>query len=115
MNWHGQKRSNATHRSTTDPDARLARKSEGEAAVPAYTVNGVMENRHRLLVGIGVERAEGSQAERQGAQGLLTRAKRKLKLKPDSLGGDKGFFEQKFIRSLFRRRIQPHEIGRAHV
>src|SRR3990167_8091990 len=61
VNWHGQKRSNATHRSTTDPDARLARKSEGEAAVPAYTVNGVMENRHRLLVGIGVERAEGSQ------------------------------------------------------
>lgn len=108
VNWRGQKRSNATHRSTTDPDARLARKSEGEGAVPAYTVNGVMENRHRLLVGIGVERAEGPQAERQGAMGLVARAKRKLKLKPDSVGGDKGFFEQVFIRGLLRRRIQPH-------
>lgn len=109
VNWHGQKRSNATHRSTTDPDARLARKSKGEGAVPAYTVNGVvMENRHRLLVGIGVERAEGPQAERQGATGLVDRAKRKLKLKPNSVGGDKGFFEQKFIRGMFRRRIQPH-------
>lgn len=108
VNWCGHKRSNATHRSTTDPDARLARKSAGEGAVPAYTVNGVMENRHRLLVGIGVERAEGPQAERRGALELLTRAKRKLELKPTSLGGDKGFFEQTFLRSLFRRRIEPH-------
>jgi len=108
VNWRGQKRSNATHRSTTDPDARLARKSSGEGAAPAYTVNGVMENRHRLLVGIGVERAEGPQAERQGAMGLVARAKRKLKLRPASVGGDKGFFEQTFIRGLLRRRIQPH-------
>lgn len=108
VNWRGQKRSNATHRSTTDPDARLARKSSGEGAVPAYTVNGVMENRHRLLVGIGVERAEGPQAERQGVLGLLSRAKRRLKLKPATVGGDKGFFERQFIRGLFRRRIEPH-------
>ncbi len=94
VNWRGQKRSNATHRSTTDPDARLARKSSNEGAIPAYTVNGVMENRHRLLVGIGVEQAEGPHAEREGSLRLLTRAKRRLKLKPSTVGGDKGFFER---------------------
>lgn len=108
VSWRGQKRSNATHRSTTDPDARLARKSSNEGAIPAYTVNGVMENRHRLLVGIGVERAEGPQAERAGSLRLVDRAKRRLKLKPATVGGDKGFFEHQFLRALFRRRIAPH-------
>ncbi|OGR53528.1 MAG: hypothetical protein A2049_02045 [Elusimicrobia bacterium GWA2_62_23] len=92
VDFKGEKRSNATHRSTTDPDARIATKSGKEAVVPAYTVNGVMENRNRILVGIGVETFRGAISERDGALNLLDRARKRLKLKPQSLGADKGYF-----------------------
>lgn len=108
VNFKGEKRSNATHRSTTDPDARIATKSGKETAVPAYTVNGVMENRNRILVGIGVETFRGPLSERDGAINLLDRARKKLKLKPKSLGADKGYFEGKFIGGLLDRKVEPH-------
>ena len=108
VDWRGKTRSNKTHRSTTDPDCRLATKSARETPVPAYTVNGAMENRSRILVGINVESPQGTAAERNGVLKLLDRAKRRLKIKPKTLGGDKGFFEKKFIRSLIKRKIEPH-------
>lgn len=108
VDFKGEKRSNATHRSTTDPDARIATKSAKETAVPAYTVNGVMENRNRILVGIGVETFRGPLSERDGALNLLDRARRKLKLTPKSLGADKGYFEGKFIGGLLARKVEPH-------
>ena len=108
VDWKGEPRSNKTHRSTTDPDCRLATKSSKETAIPAYTVNGVMENRNRILIGIGVETPQGLTAERQGVLKLIDRAKKRLKIKPKSIGGDKGFFEKKFIRSLIKRKIEPH-------
>lgn len=108
VDWRGQKRSNKTHRSTTDPDARMATKSYKEAAIPAYTVNGVMENRNRILMGIGVETFRSTASERDGCLSLLARAKKRLKIRPKTLGGDKGFFEKKFIKGLFHRRIEPH-------
>ena len=52
VTFRGERRSNQTHVSTTDPDARLANKGNGTAAMVGYTVNGLMENRHRLLLGI---------------------------------------------------------------
>lgn len=108
VDWRGQKRSNATPRSKTDPDARIATKSDQETAVPGYTVNGVMENRNRILMGIGVEAFRGSASEREGGLSLLERAKRRLKLGPKTLGADKVCFEKKFIKGLFRRWIEPH-------
>lgn len=108
VDWRGEKRSNATHRSTTDPDARIATKSNKETAVPGYTVNGVMENRNRILTGLGVEVFRGPASEREGGLRLLERAKRRLKLRPKTLGADKGYFEKKFIKGLFRRRVEPH-------
>ncbi len=108
VNFRGQRRTNATHRSTTDPDARLARKAPGEAAQPSYTVNGIMDNRHRLLLGIGVERFHGPPSERAGALVLLRRLAKRLKCRPQTLGGDKGYFEKMFLRALFRREIEPH-------
>ncbi len=108
VNFRGQRRTNATHRSTTDPDARLARKAPGEAAQPSYTVNGIMENRHRLLLGIGVERFQGPTSERDGALTLLRGIAQRLKCRPRTLGGDKGYFEKTFLRTLFRRGIEPH-------
>lgn len=108
VDWRGKSRSNKTHRSTTDPDCRLATKSQKETAIPAYTVNAVMENRNRILVGIGVESPQGPTAERQGVMKLIDRAKKRLKLKPKTLGADKGFFEKKFIGALFKRQVEPH-------
>jgi len=108
VNWHGEKRSNATHRSTTDPDCRLATKSAHEAALPSYNVNGVMENRNRIFMGIGVETPQGPASERGGALRLIDQAKRRLKLKPETIGADKGFFEKKFIKGLLQRHIEPH-------
>jgi transposase len=108
VDWSGKTRSNKTHRSTTDPDCRLATKSSKETAIPAYTVNAIMENRNRILVGIDVESPQGPTAETRGVLKLITRAKKRLKLRPKSIGADKGFFEKKFIRSLFKRKIEPH-------
>ena len=119
VDWKSEKRSNATHRSTTDPDARIATKSGKETAAPAYTVNGIMENRSRLLMGIGVEVFQGPASERDGAIALLDRAKRKFYTRPKSLGGDKGYFEKEFIKAVFRRKIEPHvavfERGSTHT
>jgi transposase len=108
VDWKGQKRSNATHRSTTDPDSRLATKSSRETVSPGYTVNGVMDNRSRILLGIGVEIFRGPTSEREGALALLKRARDKIYTGPKTLGADKGYFEKEFIKALFRRRIAPH-------
>lgn len=103
----GQKRSNKRHRSTADPDARIATKSSKETPIPAYTVNAIMENRNRILTGIGVE-VFGGRAERDGAERLLDRVKRRLGLRPRTLGGDKGYFVRGFIQGLLDRGIEPH-------
>jgi transposase len=108
VRWDGQKRSNKTHRSKTDPDARLGRKGNGEGAQPCYTVNGVMENRKRILVGIGVETFQGPVAETVGALKLIDRARKRYRLRPRSVGGDKGFFAAKFLGELVGRGIRPH-------
>ena len=59
-------------------------------------------------MGIGVEIFRGPASERDGCLSLLKRAKERLKIRPKTLGGDKGYFEKKFIKGLFRRRVEPH-------
>jgi hypothetical protein len=59
VNFHGERRSNATHASTTDPGARRIRKSHGHEATLAYQRHVLMENRHRLVVDTGVSQATG--------------------------------------------------------
>jgi transposase len=67
VDFRGEKRGNATHRSGTDPDCRFVSKgTSGSGAYPGYTVNAVMENRHRLLLGLGVEIFQSSTAEKTG-------------------------------------------------
>lgn len=107
VRWEGEKRSNATHRSKTDPDSRLAFKGKDGAHL-SYQVNGLMENRNRLLMGIGVEIFTGSTGEREGALSLINRAHRRFRFKPKSLGGDKGYFESSFLGKLVEKRIKPH-------
>ena len=109
VNFRGEKRSNRTHRSTTDPDCRYVSKgTSGTGAFPGYLVNGVMENRNRILLGIGVEIFQGSTSEERGCLAILDHAKRRFGYHPESLGADKGFFHEEFIRAVLRRKVAPH-------
>lgn len=109
VDFRGEKRSNKTHRSITDPDCRFVSKgSSGTGSYPGYTVNALMENRNRILLGVGVEIFEGSTSEKSGCLALVDRAKRKLGFTPQSLGADKGYFHEAFLEELFEREIEPH-------
>jgi transposase len=120
VNFRGEKRSNQTHRSTTDPDCRFASKgTSGTGSVPGYTVNALMENRNRILLGIGVEIFRSSASETDGCVTLLERAKRRLRFAPSTLGTDKGYFSERFLERILDRGIEPHvaveERGRQRV
>ena len=109
MDFRGEKRTNATHRSASDPDCRYVSKgSSGTGAYPGYTVNALMENRHRFLLGLGVETFRGVASETAGCLHLLERAHRRLRFTPLTLGADKGFFHEAFIEALLARAIAPH-------
>ncbi len=95
VNFHGERRSNATHASTTDPDARLARKGDGKEARLCHQASVVMENRHGLIVGTDV-RAPSGHAEIEAATDLLIDhapppGQRK------TVGADKGYDRRDFI------------------
>ncbi len=103
--FKGEKRSNETHESKTDPDAKLFRKGRGREAKLCYVMNALMENRNGLLVGLAVEEANGT-AERAGALELVDR-----ELEGDrriTLGGDKGFDTKDMVKECRRRNITPH-------
>jgi IS5 family transposase len=102
--FHGEKRSNDTHVSATDPDARLIRKGKGKEAKLSYLANALMENRHGLLVAVDVRHASGT-GEREGALDLLTAAGVKVGA---TLGADKGYDTQDFVAALKQRGIRPH-------
>src|SRR3989449_749286 len=93
VDFRGEKRSNSTHRSITDPDCRYVSKgSSGTGAYPGYTVNAVMENRNRILLGIGVEVFQGLLSERDGCLALLRRAPPRVPLSAQSVRGGQGVF-----------------------
>ncbi len=101
--FHGEQRSNATHASTTDPDARLLRKGKGREAKLCYLANTLMENRNGLLIGVDVRHATGT-GERDGALELID-----AHLKAgDTLGADKGYDVEDFVEELKRRGVRPH-------
>lgn len=102
--FHKEKRSNETHRSTTDPEARLYRKSDGQPAKLCYIGHALMENRHGLVVGGGASLATGT-AEREGALALVDghRGRRRI-----TLGADKAYDVAEFVASLRARSVSPH-------
>jgi len=105
QDFHGQKRSNDTHASTTDPDARLYRKGRGKEAKLAFMGHALMENRNGLIVGAVATRASGH-AERLAALHLLEpHADRPQKV---TLAGDKGFDTQDFVAELREINVTPH-------
>ena len=106
VDFHGERRSNDTHASSTDPEAKLARKGKGKEARLAFHGHALMENRNGLFVGIQVTQTSGT-AEVEAAEGLLDEQRRQG-VRPSSLGGDKGYGTNGFVRALRRRGIKPH-------
>ena len=105
VNFHGERRSNATHQSTTDPEATLAKKGAGKEAKLCYSANALMENRNALLLDLQVEPADGT-AERRAAIAMAD--ERLPGGRRITLGGDKGYDTRDFIASCRALRITPH-------
>lgn len=105
VDFRGQKRSNETHQSTTDPDAKLARKSWGQETKLAYGAHALMENRNGLCVDILVNSA--IEKETTAARQILERQRRR-QLKPRSLAADKGYHHRDFVEHLRSQAIAPH-------
>ena len=106
VNFHGERRTNATHRSTTDPEARLLRKGAGKEARLVFAGHVLMDNRHGLCVDVAVTPATGT-TERDTALHLLRRQARRG-IHPRTLGADRGYHCRDFVRTLRQRRIRPH-------
>jgi len=106
VNFHGETRSNATHQSTTDPEARLAKRAQGREAKLAYEAHVLLDNRHGLCVDLAVTGARGT-AEREAALAMLARQARK-RIRPRTLGGDKGYHTRDFVARLRARGVRPH-------
>lgn len=104
----GDRRSNQTHVSTTDPAAKLANKGNGTAARVGYTVNGLMENRHRFLLGINGESFRGPASETDGGRAWIDRFHATHERRIQTVGADKGYVAKPFLTALVRRRIRPH-------
>ena len=104
VDFRGQQRRNETHASTTDPDARLARKGNGQETKLAYAGHVLMENRHGLIVDIVLTQADGH-AERRAALDMLDRQERPPRV---TLGADKGYDTADFIAGCRERGVTPH-------
>jgi len=106
--WHGRKRSNQTHRSTTDPEALLARKGVGKEAQLCHSGHVLMDNRHGLCLDVSIDQATGT-AEREQALVMLRRVRRRHKLRPKTVGFDAGYDDGEFLDELERQdKITPH-------
>ena len=103
--FHGQKRSNVTHASSTDPDARLYRKGKGKETKLCFIGHGLMENRHGLLVDACLTLADGH-AERVAALHMIEpRADRPTAI---TLGADKAYDTEDFVNELRSMNVTPH-------
>lgn len=109
--FRGEKRSNETHASTTDPDARLYRKGHGRESVLCYMGHALMENRNGLAVAGAVTHATGT-AEREAALRLVAGPRRSghavRRAGRVTLGGDKGYDVSDFVMALRELNVTPH-------
>jgi transposase len=104
VDFHGEKRSNETHESTTDGDARLARKGNGKEAKLSYNGNLLTENRNGLIVNTEVFQANGT-AERDAALVMLEQL---LGTQRVTVGGDKGYDTRDFVGECRHLNVTPH-------
>ena len=104
VDFHGEKRGNDTHQSTTDPDARLARKSGGHEAELANCGNIIIENRHGLVVDTELLQCNGT-AERDAAMLMAERLEGAERV---TLAGDKGYDTKDFVQEMHGINVTPH-------
>ncbi len=104
VDFHGERRRNATHQSTTDPEARLARKGAGKEAKLSYAGHVLMENRHGLAVQGCVTQASG-RAEPEAALAMVEKLPGWRRV---TLGADKGYDRKQFIQQLRDHQVTPH-------
>jgi len=102
--FKGEKRTNETHQSTTDPDARLYKKGRGRESKLCYQGHATMENRNGLAVNGRVTRATGY-AEREAALEMIEEVPGKHRI---TVGGDKAYDTKEFVRRLRLRNATPH-------
>lgn len=113
-NWHGEKRSNETHESSTDSQARLFRKSRGTGALLCYLGHVLTDNRHGLVVNAQVTQANGT-AERDAAADMLADAAQ-LVGTPITVGADKNYDTAGFVATCRANQVTPHvaqNVGRS--
>lgn len=103
-NFHKETRSNETHQSTTDPEARLYKKGDGQPAKLCYIGHAMMENRNGLAVDGGITQASGT-AEREAALAMLDGRTGRRRI---TLGADKAYDVRAFVEDLRARAVTPH-------
>src|ERR1700684_4088071 len=104
VDFHGEKRSNETHQSKTDPDAKMARKGKGKEAKLSYNGNLLVENRHGLIVNTDVFETNGT-AERDAALVMLEQIPG---TKQVTVGGDKAYDTADFVAECRNLKVTPH-------
>jgi len=109
-NFRNEKRSNATHASTTDPDARLYRKSDGQPSRLCFMGHLLIENRHGLIVDVQTTHANGV-AEREAAEAMIRAAALGRRV---TLGSDKAYDAAEHVAALRAIGVTPH-VAAEHV
>jgi len=104
VDFHGEKRLNQTHASTTDPEARLFKKGKGKEAKLCFMGHVLMENRHGLVVAPRLTAATGT-AEREAAEDMVGTVPGRRRI---TVGGDKAFDTQDFVKSMRSLNATPH-------
>lgn len=104
VDFHGETRSNETHQSTTDPDARLARKSGGHESKLAYCGNVLIENRNGIVVDTALLQCSGL-AERHAAMIMAERVEGVGRI---TLAADKGYDTKDFVKEMRGMNVTPH-------
>jgi transposase len=105
-NFRGQKRTNQTHESTTDPDARLYQKSYGKESKLSYLGHALVENRNGLIAAVMVTHADGY-AERDAAL-LMLAEKQQGRTRRITVGADKGYDSKDFVRTARQLHVTLH-------
>ena len=108
--FHGERRSNATHQSTTDPEARLAKKGKGKEAKLSFLGHVLMENRNGLVVDRRLTAATGT-AEREAALEMLSHRPGNRR---KTLGADKNYDTKEFVKGCRARNVTPHVTRKKH-
>jgi len=104
VDFHGERRTNDTHQSTTDPETMLAKKGKGKEAKLCFMGHILMENRNGLVVDVAMTKATGT-AEREAALEMLGKIPGKRRI---TIGGDKNYDTKDFVKSCRSMTVTPH-------